>query len=153
MRLLKCETLPTLVIILYFITCPTYLQIFYYFLVHNATKSNEFLSDKEKYLSQKNICSPPSSQQHCSPYYIKPPSRCRSHSESLNGSNSGKFLTRQIALAGSSHRFSAAPTLFPFCVLFHEPFSFFLIHLFFIGFFYFISCIEDRQHPLSAIFA
>ena len=61
------------------------------FLVHIATKSDEFLSDKEKHLSQENnICSPPSSQQHCSPYYPKPPSRCGSHSESLNGSSSGK---------------------------------------------------------------
>ena len=73
------------------------IKIFYYFLVHNATKSDEFLSDtKEKHLSQENICSPPSSQQHCSPYYPKPPSRCGSHSESLNGSNSGKFLCTNI---------------------------------------------------------
>ena len=68
-----------------------YLLISIIFLVHIATKSDEFLSDKEKHLSQENnICSPPSSQQHCSPYYPKPPSRCGSHSESLNGSSSGK---------------------------------------------------------------
>ena len=76
-----------------------YLLISIIFLVHIATKSDEFLSDKEKHLSQENnICSPPSSQQHCSPYYPKPPSRCGSHSESLNGSSSGKPFNSIIYL-------------------------------------------------------